>query len=89
MRHLVIVAALNPSADVLGPRGTLAWSTAVERLYQVRVLEVVRNISHPPFCLGRNPGASDRPISVCYGRSNALVLGAGEFPDYGSSKNSN
>lgn len=34
-RHLVIVAALNPSADTLGPRGTLAWSAAVERLHQV------------------------------------------------------
>src|ERR1700753_2015271 len=32
-RHLVIVAALNPSADTLGPRGTLAWSTAVYELY--------------------------------------------------------
>ena len=38
-RHLVIVAAMNPSADVLGPSGTLAWSTVVERLHQVRKLE--------------------------------------------------
>ncbi|KAF9653585.1 hypothetical protein BDM02DRAFT_1589828 [Thelephora ganbajun] len=46
-RHLVIAAALNPSADVLGPRGTLAWSTAVERLHQeeIRVHLIVRSQS--------------------------------------------
>jgi hypothetical protein len=38
-RHLVIVAALNPTEGVLGPRGTLAWSTVVERLHQVCKLE--------------------------------------------------
>ena len=39
--HLVIVAAVNPSADVLGPSGTLVWSTAVERLHQVCELEAI------------------------------------------------
>ncbi|KAF9644148.1 hypothetical protein BDM02DRAFT_3190853 [Thelephora ganbajun] len=44
-RHLVIIAALNPSTDVLGPRGTLAWSTPVERLHQeeIRVHLIVRS----------------------------------------------
>jgi hypothetical protein len=39
-RHLVVVAALNPSADTLGPHGALAWSTSVEQMHQVRKLGV-------------------------------------------------
>ena len=39
-RHLVVIAAVNPLAGVLGHRTSLAWSTAVERLHQVRKLEV-------------------------------------------------
>lgn len=39
-RHLIIIAAVNPPAGVLGHRKNLAWSTAVERLHQVRKLKV-------------------------------------------------
>lgn len=39
-RHLVIIAAVNPPAGVLGHRKNLAWSTAVERLHQVRKPEL-------------------------------------------------
>ena len=41
------------------------------------------NVSHRPLCLGRDPGAPDRPISIFDGWSNPLVLGAGKFLDSG------
>ena len=79
MRHLVIVAALNPSVDTLGPRGALAWSTVVERMDQVRKVEAPRSVPHNPLYLGRYPAAPDRPIPVCDGESNPFVLGAGKY----------
>lgn len=82
-RHLVIVAALNPSVDALGPRGTLAWSTAVEQLHQVRKIKAAWNISPHILYPGTDPGAPDRPISVGDGRSNSFVLGPGKFADLG------
>lgn len=46
-RHLVIIAAANPPAGMLGHRKNLAWSTAVERLHQeeIRVHLIVRSQS--------------------------------------------
>ena len=66
-RHLVIVAALNPPADVLGLAGALAWSAAVERLHKVRKLEAALNFPHRPLYQGGDPGAPDRAILFCDG----------------------
>ena len=89
IRHLVIVAAVNPTADALGPQGTLAWSTAVEQLHQVCKLEVTWGVSHHPHYLGRNSSAPDRPIPVHNGWPNPFVLGAGKFTNLGFLNNFN
>jgi hypothetical protein len=88
-RHLVVVAALDPSADALGPRATLAWPTVVERMDQVRKLEATQTIPHYPPYLGRYPAAPDRPIPVGDGGPNRFVLGAGRVADSGFLNNSN
>ena len=80
-RHLVTVASLNPTTDTLGPCGTLAWSTTIERLYQVCKFEPTGNVSHHPRYLGRNSGAPDRPIPVYSGLPDPSVLGPGKFAD--------
>ncbi|KAF9788021.1 hypothetical protein BJ322DRAFT_1018687 [Thelephora terrestris] len=44
-RHLVVVATVNPSTDVLGTRKNLAWSAVVEQLYreEIRLHLIVRS----------------------------------------------
>ena len=63
MRHLVIVATVNPSAEALGPRGNLAWSATAERLHRVGKCKVTCNCSHCPLYSGRDSGAPDRSVS--------------------------
>ena len=49
MRHLVVIATTNPSAEVPGPRKNLVWSTVTERLHQVCKPEATQSFSHPPL----------------------------------------
>ncbi|KAF9787393.1 hypothetical protein BJ322DRAFT_1187493 [Thelephora terrestris] len=69
-RHLVIVAAVNPSADVLGTRKNHAWSTVVDLSHreEIRVHLIVRSQSEmdgltPLYWDLIGNGQADRPFT--------------------------
>ncbi|KAF9786626.1 hypothetical protein BJ322DRAFT_1184338 [Thelephora terrestris] len=69
-RHLVIVAAVNPSADVLGTPKNHVWSTVVERSHreEIRVHLIVRSQSEmdgltPLYWDLIGNGQADRPFT--------------------------
>ncbi|KAF9790766.1 hypothetical protein BJ322DRAFT_1104414 [Thelephora terrestris] len=69
-RHLVIVAAVNPSADVLGTPKNHVWSTVVEQLHreEIRVHLIVRSQSEmdgltPLYWDLIGNGQADRPFT--------------------------